>query len=353
LLIVCLIQASAGAASSDPREALWPPSFIDKFGSTGTLEGQFIQPMGIAVSHDGSVVYVADSGNQRINKFDGAGNFIMRWGSNGTAENQFKNPNGVTIDSQGNLYVVDTTNHRIQKFSSSETFVYTFGLNVDGGAGVFEICTSGCVAGGEGGVAGAFSSPYDVAVDGAGNVYVTDLLNHRIQKFDSSGNFLLMWGWGVDTYNTAFETCTNDCQPGISGNGDGQFNRPNGIAATKEGIIYVSDLNNYRVQKFQSNGTFVGKWGTGGSGPSQFNGIGRIDVDRKGNVYVPDRNERVQKFDAAGNFLLQWGSPGTGDGQFDNPVDVTVTFDGSIYVVDLNNDRVQRFAGPFYWLFPG
>jgi DNA-binding beta-propeller fold protein YncE len=102
--------------------------------------------------------------------------------------------------------------------------------------------------GGEGTAAGQFKFPSAVAVDTAGNVYVADTENHRIQKFTSQGAHLLSWG----SFGTA----------------DGQFNRPRGIATDPAGNVYVADTLNNRVQKFDPSGGFLLKWGTFGTGSS-------------------------------------------------------------------------------------
>jgi len=124
---------------------------------------------------------------------------------------------------------------------------------------------------------GQFDAPTDVAVDGSGNVYVTDAINHRIQKFDSSGTFLTKWG----TLGTA----------------DGQFNNPVSVAVDDSGNVYVVDPNNDRIQKFDSSGIFLTKWGTLGTADGQFNFPSGIAVDSSGNVYVAGGfNDRIQVF---------------------------------------------------------
>ena len=87
------------------------------------------------------------------------------------------------------------------------------------------------------------------------------------------------------------------------------------------GEVYVADTWNNRIQKFDSNGEFITKWGSEGNGNGElFNHLG-ISVDSStGNVYVADTwNNRIQKFDSNGNFITKWGNYGTGDGEFDSP----------------------------------
>lgn len=132
----------------------------------------------------------------------------------------------------------------------------------------FEICTvaSQCKVGASvtAGRGGEFFSPQSVATDAAGNVYVADSGNNRIQKFDSSGNFLLAWGKNVSISNPSgnFEICVtaSDCQIGETGGLRGEMSDPFGVAADAAGNVYVADTGNNRVQKFNSNGQFQRAW---------------------------------------------------------------------------------------------
>jgi len=138
-------------------------TFLLKWGSSGSGDGQFQSPRGVAVDSSANV-YVADT-NHRMQKFDSSGNFLLKWGSYGTGDGQFNRPGGVAVDSSGNVYVVDTYNHRMQKFDSSGNFLLKWGSQGTGD--------------------GQFQSPKGVAVDSSGNVYVADTNNSRIQKFSS------------------------------------------------------------------------------------------------------------------------------------------------------------------------
>ena len=84
--------------------------------ASGSGDGQFISPNAVAVASDGSV-YVADSDNQRIQKFTSEGVFVSKWGTEGRGDGQFYMPRGVAVAADGSVYVADTWNHRIQKFS--------------------------------------------------------------------------------------------------------------------------------------------------------------------------------------------------------------------------------------------
>ncbi|MBF0459720.1 MAG: hypothetical protein HQK99_17675, partial [Nitrospirae bacterium] len=137
-------------------------------------------------------------------------------------------------------------------------------------------------------------------------------------------------------------------QWGSYGSGNGQLNYPDGIAIDSNGYVYVFDSGNYRVQKFTSDGTFVTKWGSAGTGDGQFtSNLGNapgIAVDSSGFVYVVDSgNYRVQKFTSDGTFVTKWGSSGSGDGQFNYPWGIAVDSSGYVYVSDGSNRNVQKF----------
>ncbi|MEX2348874.1 MAG: HYR domain-containing protein, partial [Nitrosopumilaceae archaeon] len=182
-------------------------------------------------------------------------------------------------------------------------------------------------------ITGLFSFPQDIAVDSAGNVYVSDYGNRRIQKFDNDGNFLLTWG--------------------VKGSGNGQFQAPAGIAIRGD-YVYVIDNDLNRVQKFDTVGKYVTQWGNKGQEAGQFMLPQGIAVDSFGDVYIADTgNSRIQKFTSDGKFLLSWGVSGLGNGQFLNPRGVAADSQGSVYVSDSGNNRIQKFSadGVFIKIF--
>ncbi len=176
---------------------------------------------------------------------------------------------------------------------------------------------------------GQFDAPYNVAVDSAGNIYVADSDNNRIQKFDRTGTFITKWGsFGI---------------------GIGQLSCPSGVAVDNRTTVYVADTCNHRIEKFTSTGTYLGQLGDSspnpGDGDGQFYYPSGVAVDSNGNVYVADTsNNRIQKFDSYGHFLIKWGSFGISLGQFYSPVGVVVDSAGNIYVADTANNRIQEFG---------
>jgi DNA-binding beta-propeller fold protein YncE len=295
-----------------PLRADNPPIILFQWGSQGSGNGQFSYPSGIAVDSSNNV-YVADSDNNRIQKFDSSGNFLTQWGSPGSGNGQFSYPTGIAIDSSNNVYVSDGYS-RVQKFDSSGNYLTQWGSYGSGN--------------------GQFYSSRGIAVDSSNNVYVADAGNNRIQKFDGNGNYLTQWG--------------------SNGSTNGQFNTPIGIAVDNSNNVYVADYYNNRVEKFDGNGNYLTQWGSYGSGNGQFESPDGIAVDSSNNVYVADYyNNRVEKFDSNGNYLTQWGSYGSTNGQFEYPYGIAVDGSGNlIYVTDQNNSRIEVFANNLNGLPP-
>jgi hypothetical protein len=149
-------------------------------------------------------------------------------------------------------------------YAADGGFERTWGQDVFSGGGAgFEICTvaGSCKAGALSGLGGALNGPSDVATDSAGNVYVVQLASNRVQKFDSDGNWDRAWGKNVNGGGVA-EVCTvaASCQVGTSGGLGGELNFPAGIATDSVGNVYVADVSNNRVQKYDSSGSFISAW---------------------------------------------------------------------------------------------
>ncbi len=195
---------------------------------------------------------------------------------------------------------------------------------------------------------GQLDNPHGTAVDAAGNLYVADVLNHRIQKFDPTGEFLLKWGLEPNPslpHDVPYRMAST---PGFAGSamgtGEGEFKYPLDVAVGPAGLVYVVDRGNHRIQKFTPTGDFLASWGELGNEPGQFANPRGIAVAQDGTVFVTDSdNHRVQAFSASGTFLRSWGEPGEADGEFDTPYGITIDAQGSVYVADTYNHRIQKF----------
>ncbi len=315
-----------------------PLILVNQWGGFGTANGQFKYPYNVALSPDGTKVYVADSlfGNDRIQEFDTSGNFIRSWGSTGTTEGHFNQPTGLAVDSSGNVYVADVSNNRVQKFDANGNFIMMFGWGVNGGSSL-EVCTSSCHIGVAGTGDGKIS-PFSVAVDSSGNIIVDDMGRNRVEKFNSSGAFLRTFGWGVSTGANTFQVCTSGCRGGIAGSGAGQMDShyyPDAVATDSSGNIFVVDGNLGRVQKFTSSGSYVSGFSISG-----LNVPVGITIDQtNGDIYIANTyGHNIKKYNSAD--VYQW----TLTSNFSYPQGTAIDASGILYVADTYHHLIKKFT---------
>ncbi|MGC1852879.1 MAG: amidase domain-containing protein [Solirubrobacterales bacterium] len=280
------------------------------FGNAGTGNGQFNHPADVAVDSNGNQ-WVVDGGNNRVQKFNQAGEFVTKFGSTGSANGQLSHPTSLAFDAKGNIWVTDAGNSRVQQFNEKGESLAKFGSKGTG----------------NGQFAGA--GPEGIAIDPKGNIWVADTYGGRVQKFNEKGEFLKVVG--------------------SKGSGTGQLGEPAGIDVGPNGDVWIADWQNNRVSVFNESGVFVRQFGSSGTGDGQFAHPGGIAVGAKGDVWVGDQNNgRVQEFNQNGAYVAQFGSKGSGEGQFNfsYPVGLATDSKGSLWVTDTNNNRVQR------WLIP-
>ena len=232
---------------------------IGSFRRGGMISGLFKNPKGVAVDLSNNLL-VVDGDNHRIRKFTADWRHLSTVGKEGNRRFEFRHPSGIAVHPKsGRIYVADTCNHRVHVLNTNLTFISTFGSN--------------------GTNDGEFSYPHDMAFDSDGNVYVVDNSNHRIQVFEPDGKFLRSFG--------------------KHGTYDGELNYPTAIAIdhSKNNVVYVTDKDNHRISMFTSEGTFITSFGGKGGRSGQFDMPHGIAVTKNGLVYICDfYNNRVQVF---------------------------------------------------------
>ena len=228
------------------------------------------------------------------------------------------------------MYVVDAGNDRVQRFDGDGNFISQFGA-----------CGS---AGGEFGWAcfGA-ETIAGIAVGLDGSVYVADNGNQRIQQFEADGTFVRAWGWDVvgsgpgdDTIDPVgeFEICVaadgDLCQAGVGGSEAGQFNNPVGIAVDPtDGDVLVADRDNTRIQRFDSTGHYESQFPTDGVSPH------RVAVDSSGSIYVAQYQTTLQKYDSTGTLI----DPAYGSPHVASPEDLATAGD-RVFVAQMSGNPV-------------
>lgn len=328
-------------ASSGAPDTSW--------GSSGSGNGQFSSPDGIALS--GGELYVVDVGNNRVQVFSQTGVYLRQWTVAGASQLA-----GVAVDSSSRALVADVGADLVRRYSSTGTLIDTFSqadafglaVHTDGTVWVtntaadtlteWELVTVAPVAAIPP-ANGTFNLPQSLDItQSSGRIYVCDTGNHRVQYFTSAGLYEGQFG------NTAYDSSTGAITASAA---DGQFNTPTGIAVNQStGAVYVVDAANDRVQLFSATGTYQGKWGSSGTGDGQFTDPVAIAINPvTGNVFVTDTTrDDVQEFTAAGAFVRKIGASGTANGQFNSPQGIAVHTDGVLYVSDLTNEDVQEFV---------
>jgi sugar lactone lactonase YvrE len=310
------LDAFSSGTLVDPYEGnelvLVPDLVINESGSAAAAEGALSGPRNVEVGPDGRL-FVADSGNHRIQVFDAGGQFSHGWGSFGAEPGQLNEPWGLAIGDEF-VYVADTWNHRIQKFTLDGELAGTFGAS--GSPSATEV---------DGGL-GLFFGPRDVLLLDDGRLLVTDTGNHRLQLLDTNGEFIRVVGG--------------------FGNGLGQFNEPVGLAQGPDGSIYVADTWNGRIQRFSMPDLIpVSEWRVDAWDGQSINNKPYLAVDSGGRVYTTDpEGYRVLIFSSSGGYLNRLGQFGALTSNFGLPNGLAIDGADNLYVADSVNNRILRYA---------
>ncbi|MEI2703167.1 MAG: hypothetical protein V9E83_12305 [Baekduia sp.] len=279
-------------------------------GGSGSNPGQFRfgagggndQPAGGGIHYYKGVIYVSDSGNDRVQRMNLDGGAFEVF----IAPGQLAHPRAIAA--RGNQVVVaDDQNHRLAVFGSDGTFNRSVGL-------------------GKGAGPGQLSFPFGVAMDTRSRIFVADDMNQRVVRFDGAPNFTYRARWG--SYGTA----------------PGNLAYPRALATDDEGLVYVTNTGNDRIDVFTNTGRLVRSFGRSGRAPGQFNTPSGSGVDASGIRAVTDTiNGRVQLFNPDGSLATIWGSPNPGPTILRRPIDVTFDSAGNGYVLDQRRAQIIGF----------
>jgi tripartite motif-containing protein 71 len=290
-------SAGCGSHCSDPNTVLVADSWnqrVEAFDSKNNYLSQFGHSFNLisGIARDPSQnIYVRDgNANCDVDKFDSKGNFLLQFGqcavqNGGVGPGIFDNTGRVATDASGNVWVTSPDFYTMQEFDSSGKFVTMVcmadigvancpvttpfsvqpqGIGIDASGNIYvsnvdpftgynvikfdKTGTYKATIGSTGSGNGQFNPSDGIAFDSAGNMYVVDSGNYRVEKFDSQGNYVSTLGGGA-----------------------GQLVPTAGIAIDHNGNIYVTDSVNNRVEELDPNGNYLGQFGTKGSGNGQLN----------------------------------------------------------------------------------
>jgi DNA-binding beta-propeller fold protein YncE len=282
-------------------------------------EWQVPEVVGVATDSQDRV-FVFYRGEHPVSVFGSDGSFLYSWG-----EGLFKRPHGITIGPDDSVYLADDFDHTVRKFTPEGNLLLTLGTSGQpSDTGTTSLDFRGIQR-----AAGPFHYPTNVALGAAGEIYVSDGYgNARVHKFSADGRLLVSWG--------------------APGGGPGEFRIPHGIAVDREGVVYVADRENSRLQLFSPDGKFLAQW-TDVARPCEvaIDGEGRVLVAELGYragmwpgtepPHAGATGGRVSIFDRQGKLLARFGG---GErpcdaGDFFAPHDIWLDSRGSFYVSEV------------------
>jgi len=281
-------------------------SGVEVLGSVGRQPGQFAKPRGLAFTND-NLLYVIDRSGRVQLMNPGTGDVVSRWElpewSNGT-------PTGATVDLDGQaLWIADTHYQQILRYNTEGELVCRWGEDgTDPGQLIF---------------------PTDIAPDPDGEtVWICEYgLRARVMQFTRDGEFLKEWGSEEYEYT--------------------DLQRPMAITVSEDGLIYLADAGNHRIQVYDREGNLVNMWGEPGTEPGQLKYPYDMAFAPDGTLYICEYgNSRISRFTPDGEYLGSWGMPGYRVGELNTPWGLAVAPDGTLAIADTSNGRVQLIERP-------
>jgi DNA-binding beta-propeller fold protein YncE len=289
------IKNISGPSDIGMKKSWFKKTMDTLLGKDETIEMLF-RPYGVFA--DSSRIYVTDPGTRLLHIFDmGAKKYLS---IKEAGKKQLLSPIGVAVDKNGAIYLSDSVLKRVFLFDREGKYLREIGSDE------------------------VFIRPAGIVLDGE-RLYVVDAHGHRIVVFSKKdGSFLYSFG--------------------KNGSGKGDFHYPTNIFIDKDGLLYITDSMNFRVQIFDRDGHFISMFGKHGDGSGDFSQPRGIAVDSEGHVYVVDALfDTVQIFDRDGRFLLAFGKTGKEKGEMILPAGLFIDEEDRIYAADSYNKRVQIF----------
>jgi len=289
------IRSISGPSDIGMKKSWFKKTMETIFGKDEAIE-MLLRPYGVFA--DSERIYVTDPGNRLLHVFDMKEKKYLKITK--ANEEEFISPIGVAADKNGGIYVSDSLLKRVFLFNKEGQYLREIGSD------------------------NLFTRPAGIAID-AERLYVVDTHGHKVLVFSKKdGAFLFSFG-----------------KNGIH---KGDFNYPTNIFIDKNGLLYITDSMNFRVQIFERDGSFISAFGRPGDGSGDLSKPKGIAVDSEGYIYVADAQfDTVQIFDKDGRLLLAFGNTGRGKGQLILPAGLFIDEKDRIYVADSYNNRIQIF----------
>ena len=297
IVIMLLFLASMNAWGQVPQAFMLKPLF--SYGAEGDEPGELNEPLAIALDPEGNI-YIADTGNNRIQKFDKLGNFLKQVGGFGWEKEQFDRPVDVCAKTGLDVFVADYNNERIERYDKDLNYISSYYSDESLGETL------------------QFGFPLAIDISNHGELFFLDGENMRAMKINSFGEPELSFGdfrWG-----------------------EGKLDQPYQLVVTDNDNVFISDQSANRIAVYDYFGNYTGELGR-----ETLVAPRGLTSDALGRVWIADAgNHCICLFDAQGHLLFSFGSKGQKIGSFENPNDVAVS-NGNVYVLDAGNSRVQVF----------
>jgi sugar lactone lactonase YvrE len=254
-----------------------------------------LRPQAIAANSFGRV-FVADTGNDRVQVFDSEGEYVGQVGGFGWSASQFNRPTGITAEGNLDVWVADNQNRRLVRLTQDLVWVRTLESDAEGSP---------------------LGYPSDVTFNVDGWLWFTDPDGDRLSRLPQDGSV---------EGNSALQSV-------------GVLVNPSGVSCGTDGLIIVADTGNNRIVAYDRFGSLLRTWGEG-----VLNHPHGVAVTERGDIVIADtQNDRLVFLNRLFQIVGTYGAAGTTEGSFSRPHDVSCDRAGRVFVADTGNDRIQIF----------